>query len=630
VTEPGSRQTVELPVVSALRALSVFRADQAGAYREHFEPLAEILGDDVETKLRRHVVGWADDASPGVLVLTGNAGTGKTAVAEAYCRALGAPLPTNDGLAEVAGASWVIKDLSGLPNRPARAAALAAVLDARGRAQALVCANEGVLRDALDDIGRPGFVLALELALRQGAARNDNVTIVNVNRQRLTHDRVWGPLLDFVTREELWPGCQDCPFDLGGCPMRSNAEQLRNPLVREQLRALVRLGSGEAVPTLREVLAVLSWAIVGDHTCEKVKDQNLALGSDAFTASSGYFTRVVGGGLSTDAAERSPLLAAMRDSGLGEVSDLEVDGWLRDTSGAPFDVRALAGDPAALPSPPEPAGAGDLPVSAMAGSRSPLDRVSTKQRVMTFHELGEMVSTDEDRVRVEDGLDALVSGDGVSNAPALRLWRQRLFFEAPDQLGGADATARRLIEYRHLPGLLALARKAAAGSDVIIEVTQLVQGLNFLVTGFSSPDEGLIVPDPAFLFSRDPGSFRPARPSLVHSLVDRERLAVATPDSGLVEDILDVDHIDVDLVVDGDPLLRLRIRPRMYEAIREAAEFQGPVGQGVAEMNDLRGFYGRLAASAKPEGGLRVANPDSRPPALARIILPHLAGTSDI
>src|SRR5262249_14234893 len=153
--------------------------------------------------------------------------------------------------------------------------ALATVLDVRGGAQALVCANEGVLRDALDDIGSPVFVAALELALRQGAARDDNVTIVNVNRQRPSRDPGWGRLLAFVTREELWPGCEDCPFDLGGCPMRSNAEQLRNPVVREQLRALVRLGSGEAVPTLREVLAVLSWAIVGDHTCEKVRAQNL-------------------------------------------------------------------------------------------------------------------------------------------------------------------------------------------------------------------------------------------------------------------------------------------------------------------------------------------------------------------
>jgi hypothetical protein len=105
---------------------------------------------------------------------------------------------------------------------------------------------------------------------------------------------------------------------------------------------------------------------------------------------------------------------------------------------------------------------------------------------------------------------------------------------------------------------------------------------------------------------------------------------VVAPDRGLVEDLLDVDHIDIDLIVDDDPGLSLRVRPRMYEAIREAAEFQGPVGQGVAEMNDLRGFYGRLASSTKPDGILRVANPDSRPPALTRIILPHhLAGARD-
>lgn len=84
----------ELPAVTALRLLSVFSADQAGAYREHFADLAEALGDDVETKLGRFVAEWAIQGTPGVVVLTGNAGTGKTAVAEAYCRAAGAPLPT--------------------------------------------------------------------------------------------------------------------------------------------------------------------------------------------------------------------------------------------------------------------------------------------------------------------------------------------------------------------------------------------------------------------------------------------------------------------------------------------------------------------------------------------------------
>jgi len=81
----------------------------------------------------------------------------------------------------------------------------------------------------------------------------------------------------------------------------------------------------------------------------------------------------------------------------------------------------------------------------------------------------------------------------------------------------------------------------------------------------------------------------------------------------------------VELVVGGRHDLVLRITPRMYEAIREAADFQGPVGQGVAEMNDLRGFYGRLAQHVTNETTLRVADPDSTPPALVTISLPQFA-----
>jgi hypothetical protein len=84
-----------------------------------------------------------------------------------------------------------------------------------------------------------------------------------------------------------------------------------------------------------------------------------------------------------------------------------------------------------------------------------------------------------------------------------------------------------------------------------------------------------------------------------------------------------VDHVDVELVVADDDRLTLRIGPQMYEAIREAAAFRGPVGQGVAEMNDLRAFYGRLADARGATDALRVADPDAVPPALITITLPH-------
>lgn len=192
-------------------------------------------------------------------------------------------------------------------------------------------------------------------------------------------------------------------------------------------------------------------------------------------------------------------------------------------------------------------------------------------------------------------------------------------------MGGHRGAARRLLSFPHVGDLTELAGRAARGEDTVIELNELVRGLNFLVTGFPSPNEGLIVPDPACLFARDPGAFRPALPSLVHSQIQIPRLVLGVPDSGLVEELLDVDHVDVDLVVDGEPDLALRIGPRMYEAIREAATYRGPVGQGVAEMNDLRGFYGRLAAAAEPGEALRVADPGSNPPSLVKIILPYFA-----
>jgi hypothetical protein len=617
-TDPAlDRAPDELPVVTALRALSVFSAEQAGAYREHFTSLAAALGNDIGTKLGTFLANWARSGQPGAVVLTGNAGTGKTAAAETYCRALGALLPDRDVLVEVSPGRRVLKDLSGLPDPHSRALAMRDALGEVG-CQTLICANEGVLRDTLADLDVHAATETLEAALRTGAAQSDGLTIVNVNRQRPTGGMLWDQLIDYVTRAELWTGCGDCPFEVGGCPMRSNAEQLRRPDVREQLRTLFRLSSGEAVPTLREILTILSWAVVGRETCDKVRSRNRDLGQAAFTAAESYFTRVVGGGMSSDVAERSPLLAGLRQCGLGDVSDLQVDGWLRDTNGAPGPVRVIAGDPGTSTTDTSNR-------SGLAGSRSPLDRVRTKQHEMTFHALGEMVSTDEDLTRVEDGLDALVRGDDGANAPVQMLWRQRLYFEASAELGGGAAATRRLLYFRHAHDLVELAVKAAAGRDTVIEMNDLIRGLNFLVTGFASPIEGLIVPDPACLFARDPGAFRPAGPSLVHSLIPIERLAVLVPDRGLVEQLLDVDHIDVDLTVDGSSDLALRIGPRMYEAIREASEFSGPVGQGVAEMNDLRGFYGRLAASSPAEDSLRVADPDSRPPALVRINLPHFA-----
>ena len=594
----GSSRTVE-----ALRSLSVFTPDQGGAYRELAKEVTATLGADIETKLCKFLEGWARADQPGLVILTGNAGTGKTAAVEAYCSALGVRLPKKDAIVELKPGRDVIKDLSGLPDAQARADVVRSAVTRSTTGQILMCANEGVLRDAFKDLRADAETEALEESLRHGAHRSEQLTIINLNRQRPTSGALWHRVLDYLTRESLWRGCADCPFDRTGCPMRSNAESLRQDEVRAQLKTLFQLASGEAVPTLREVLAILSLAIVGNDYCEEVKKRVHTKGKLIYTAANAYFSRVLGGGLRFGEAERSPMLMALMKSGLGDTSDLQVDGWLRDIESAPDQVKLIAG---------------------YAGTKSPLDRVRTDQHELTFYELGEMVSTDEDPARVEDGLVALVNGASVSDPPAQSLWRQRVFFEAPADLGGPSDAARRLLRHGHIHELIQLARQAASGEDTFVELTELFRGLNFLVTGFASPLQGLIVPDPACLFSRDPGSFRPSNPSLVHNLVRTDRLSIEVPDKGLVRELLDVDDIDVDLVVDNNYELALRISPRMYEAIREAADYRGPVGQGIAEMNDLRVFYGALSQEMEPSSELRVADPKSTPPTLVGITLPRL------
>ncbi len=176
MTEIAER-ALQAPVVSALRKLSVFGADQAGAYREHFSDLAAVLGPDVKTKLAGFLQRWARSGHKGAVLLPGNAGTGKTAAAEAYCVALGGSLPSSDGLVELAAGRWVVKDLSGLATPEMRAEALAEALRGGVTGQALVCANEGILRDALSEIDAPDASWALAEALRVGAAERGGLFV---------------------------------------------------------------------------------------------------------------------------------------------------------------------------------------------------------------------------------------------------------------------------------------------------------------------------------------------------------------------------------------------------------------------------------------------------------------------
>jgi hypothetical protein len=134
----------------------------------------------------------------------------------------------------------------------------------------------------------------------------------------------------------------------------------------------------------------------------------------------------------------------------------------------------------------------------------------------------------------------------------------------------------------------------------------------------------LIVPDSAGLFSRDPGAFAPPKPSVVHAQVATNRFTLRTPDRGLVADILDVDHVELELALDGSDTLFLTIIPEMYECIREAEALSGPVGRGEATMAELRDFYSRLAMREPTTQAIRIADLSRAGASLVTVTLPQV------
>jgi len=578
-------------VVDALGSLVVFGPNQAGAYRELAAGVSKQLGEDVPTRLTQWLVNWAESPGAGLVILTGNAGTGKTAATEHFCRALGETLPDTDAMTELAGA-YIVKDASGIGSRQERAAMFMRAMKKRHEGKVLLCVNEGILRDAAEDLSSttPLIRSGLDAALSNGAHTNDGITVLNLNRQRLTGKIMWNQLVDYVTQEELWSGCKDCPGGEGenACPMRANASALRQPYARHVLRRLLQVCSGEMTPTIRELLSLIAYAVVGtgqieSHThtwtCREIVQRYRDRGHTEFTADSAFFNLVLGEGIDDETRERSPLLDALRRLACGSSSDLQVDGWLRDPTQMPEESRALSGPPPLDKTQP------------LSGSKSHLDRVRTEIGERSFAEIGEIAAISEDHNQVQACIKALVKGSPA----AVTSWRRRILFEAAAELNGPDHAVARLTSLTFATELLVLAETVAKGGRPLDSLIELVSGLNFLATGQPTSADGLIVPDPASLFARRPGAFRPALPAFVAARIPVARLRLGVPDRGIVEDFIDVDHVEVTLSIDSIPEPRLTIGPRLFQAISEARIYRGPVGHGAAEMTDLRSFYGRLA-----------------------------------
>jgi hypothetical protein len=248
--------------------------------------------------------------TPGIVILTGNAGHGKTHLCAASinqtnptidwqraCELIqefgraSASLPLGDRKVEV----WLIKDLTELSITEARNLLTDAIKNIKNRLT-IVCANEGRLRsvtekpEMTEHQGLTDIHDALLRSLESHESEIGAIHIFNLNLQKISassdteHGSILSQLLNSWTAEENWKDCAECekrercPIRLNGEILNSNSSTTIRPFIENSIYLSELLGYQF---TVRQALVALAAAITNEKKCADIhQNEELLVSGD--------------------------------------------------------------------------------------------------------------------------------------------------------------------------------------------------------------------------------------------------------------------------------------------------------------------------------------------------------------
>lgn len=345
--------------VTRLRRFQPFQPDSAELIYEQSDPREPGF----EMVALNHLTSVVERPEVGLVVLTGDAGHGKTSLCARLLERLGAePLAAaslirdrGDGSKAISTTSTgrplrILKDLSDVDVEPG-ASLLLELLELTDDTISIVCANEGRLRRAVasDSSGR---LQALSHTLEQGMTDGSlqrvesRVHMLNLNYQSVAPDHRRG-LIDWAMRawgadKRRWQVCSRCDA-AGVCPILANHRLLTDEAAGEQRRDGVRVlfataeRSG-AVVTTRQALATISYAITGGLQCTDVhKRRQRGFEDRSWQYQHLFHQALFGDRLSRSERGHVPSLSALRQLDPGAVALRFVDDTLEpSTDDTPF------------------------------------------------------------------------------------------------------------------------------------------------------------------------------------------------------------------------------------------------------------------------------------------------------
>jgi serine/threonine protein kinase len=253
----------------------------------------------VETKLDTDLAPAILDGRFRLVIVTGNAGDGKTAFLQQLEAQFEERKATLDRLSSGNGAEWMYDNIAYASNydgsqdegtiendtvlanflSPFKGNSLAGLAGDQAR---LIAINEGRLRDFLDHsplrIAFEGLRRAVQDFFLNGKEAPEGMLIINLNLRAIAaggSKSLMERQLLALLKPEIWAPCEACNLK-SRCPLKANADTLRDSAsgasVRSRLRRLfevVHLRQQQHV-TMRDLRSSLSYLLLQDHSCDDI------------------------------------------------------------------------------------------------------------------------------------------------------------------------------------------------------------------------------------------------------------------------------------------------------------------------------------------------------------------------
>ncbi|MDQ7029056.1 MAG: hypothetical protein Q9O62_04425 [Ardenticatenia bacterium] len=335
------------PFVSYLNRYTTASPDHEAAFDEfitHAPPSGEPLR--LETRTERFVHACFRRQRPPSVILTGNAGDGKTYLCRRIVEAFtGQPVTEwadrldwpieRDGLT-----LRVVKDLSEVGEERAADLLYELALDQleeQPRFAFLIAANEGRLRAVLQRERLEELYAEVDRQLREGPnLENDRLVVLNLNQA--TTSTYVPQALAWLTDPVHWEACAGCPA-LNACPIRFNAGRLRDEHIARRVQRLYQVLEHLGIHvTIRDMLIHLAYTLTGGLRCETVIEKSRHIGWEVHRYV--YYENVWGEMADETFRRKAVVIRHLRRLNVGETSVFEVDDYI--INGQPDDRDAQA------------------------------------------------------------------------------------------------------------------------------------------------------------------------------------------------------------------------------------------------------------------------------------------------